>query len=369
MRTLGLSPLDSARCDLVLDLPAHSPVTHGMLRLEVDVVDGVVVHAVPVLGAMHRGAEKLFESRDYRQVLSLANRHEWLASFAGELGVALLIEREMGIPAPDHAAWLRTLLMEYHRVASHLAFLAGHPDLADVAQGLRQLREQWVEQLQVYTGTRMHAMVTVIGGLSNAPGVKWLRDVQALAERSADVISATAAGCESAPDGVGIVDAVAVADQALSGPVARAAGVELDLRAADPGLRYGQLASFRSPVFSGGDSRDRLRQLAAEASVALECITECAAACAERDGEPVNVLLPKVLRVPVGEYARALETPLGVAQWLLVSTGDKMPTRLALRPASLHTVLALEVALRGARIEDAARIVASMPFTTGDAER
>ena len=76
---------------------------------------------------MHRGAEKLFESRDYRQVLSLANRHEWLSSFTGELGVALLVEHAMGIEAPAHATWLRTLLVEVHRMASHLAFLGGFP--------------------------------------------------------------------------------------------------------------------------------------------------------------------------------------------------------------------------------------------------
>ena len=98
-----------------------------MLTLEVDVADGIIISADPILGAMHRGAEKLFESRDYRQVLSLANRHEWLSSFTGELGVALLVEHAMGIEAPAHATWLRTLLVEVHRMASHLAFLGGFP--------------------------------------------------------------------------------------------------------------------------------------------------------------------------------------------------------------------------------------------------
>jgi NADH:ubiquinone oxidoreductase subunit D len=115
--------------------------------------------------------------------------------------------------------------------------------------------------------------------------------------------------------------------------------------------------------------RSRLVQLAREVDIAAACVAEAATMCQSLGTSPVNVLLPKVLRVPVGEYDRRIETPLGIAHWLLASTGDKMPQRLALRPASLHTVLALETALVGAHVSRIAAIVASMPFLTGDAER
>ncbi len=95
------------------NLPFHSPVTHGFTEFDLEVQDGKVTKAKPILGSMHRGAEKLFESRDYRQILSLANRHEWLGSFAGELGVAQLIEDALGIEVPNAAQWLRTYLLEY----------------------------------------------------------------------------------------------------------------------------------------------------------------------------------------------------------------------------------------------------------------
>jgi NADH:ubiquinone oxidoreductase subunit D len=83
----------------------------------------------------------------------------------------------------------------------------------------------------------------------------------------------------------------------------------------------------------------------------------------------VNVLTPKVLRVPEGEYEASLETPLGIASWLLVSRGDKYPYRLALRPASLHTVLSLSQALIGHQESEISYVVASLPFITGDADR
>ena len=96
-----------------------------MLRIDCQIADDTIVTATPLLGSMHRGAEKLFESRDYRQVIGLANRHEWLSAFSGEVGVAHLVETALGIEVPETAQWLRTFLLEFNRVTSHLAFLAG----------------------------------------------------------------------------------------------------------------------------------------------------------------------------------------------------------------------------------------------------
>lgn len=365
---LGLAPHVS--CDAVLELPAHAPATHGMLTIDVDVADGIITRAEPILGAMHRGAEKLFESRDYRQVLSLANRHEWLSSFTGEVGVALLLERELGIEAPRHASWLRTLLVEYHRITSHLAFLGGYPWSDDVCGHVaRSMRESLVAHLQRYVGTRMHTMVTVVGGVAAAPPDGWLDDLAPLMVEVEHAADRFAAHADLIGAGLGVVDADAVTELALSGPVARATGVAIDTRVSTDGLRYRELDCAPQPVHVNGDTRDRMRQLAREVALASHLVRQCARECSALAGEPTDVLLPKVLRVPDGEYSSRIDTPLGEAYWYLVSAGDKMPHRLGLRPASLHTVLALSVALRGAQIEDAAAIIASMPFVTGDAER
>ena len=86
-----------------------------------------VVSAEPIVGYMHRGAEKLFEVRDYRQIIVLANRHDWLSAFANELGVVLAVERLMGMEVPERAVWLRTALAELNRVLNHLMFLGSYP--------------------------------------------------------------------------------------------------------------------------------------------------------------------------------------------------------------------------------------------------
>jgi NADH-quinone oxidoreductase subunit D len=355
---------------VALELPPHAPAAHGFTTIEVEISAGIIQSAEPILGAMHRGAEKLFESRDYRQIMALANRHEWLASFTGELGVALLLERELGIEPPDLAAWLRTLLVEYHRITSHLAFLGGFPWAdADAATAARNCREDLVEHLQSWVGTRMHTMSTVVGGLLTAAPDSWLARSNELANYAGKVARDLRYRAETLPAELGIVDRNAVANFALSGPVARAAGVADNVRLEASSLRYSQLDNEASVTHAAGDVAARMAQLAAEIQQSADLVAQCARRCVGRTAEPVNVLLPKVLRIPVGEYSSRNDTPLGTAYWYLVSTGDKTPQRLGVRPASLHTVLSLTVALPGATLAEAAMIVASMPFIAGDAER
>ena len=113
--------------DLLINLGSGHPSGHGMLRLRLTLEGDRIVTADPVIGYVHRGAEKLFEARDYRQIIVLANRHDWLGAFASELGVVLAAERLAGIEVPPRGVWARTLLAELNRVLSHLAFLGSYP--------------------------------------------------------------------------------------------------------------------------------------------------------------------------------------------------------------------------------------------------
>ena len=113
--------------DLLINLGEGHPSGHGMLRLRLTLEGDRIVTADPVIGYVHRGAEKLFEARDYRQIIVLANRHDWLGAFASELGVVLAAERLAGIEVPPRGVWARTLLAELNRALSHLAFLGSYP--------------------------------------------------------------------------------------------------------------------------------------------------------------------------------------------------------------------------------------------------
>jgi NADH-quinone oxidoreductase subunit D len=369
----GLSAVDSARTLQTLSLTHHSPVTHGMLRLNVSVQDDFILDAQPILGAMHRGAEKLFESRDYRQVLMLANRHEWLCAFSGEVAVAQLIESALGLEVPEAALWLRTLMLEINRVTAHLAFVAGFAwQKSDDARSIRILREQWVVHVQQYSGSRMHPMLTRIGGLTHAPTTVWLDALESHVEHSRSTLNEfrdrVAPELETL-QGLGAVTSQQATSLALSGPVARASGYAIDLRTASIREKYSELSSWKMVTQPSGDVPSRLTQLLDELDVSLQMIVELAGKCKDHVDGDINVLLPKVLRVPEGTYEYSMETPLGIASWFLVSRGDKLPYKLKLRPASLHTVLALPAVLQGAQLSTLGQIVSSMPFVAGDIDR
>jgi NADH-quinone oxidoreductase subunit D len=342
-----------------------------MMRIDCEYDGEIITAAKPILGSMHRGAEKLFESRDYRQVIALANRHEWLSAYSGEVGVAQLVETALGIEVPDAAQWYRTLLLEFNRVTSHLAFLAGFPwQDQQLTENLRKSRELWVNHYRAYTGSRMHPMLTRIGGLNHAPTAEWVEEVQHLCFETAQIILETNWLSQvSEYESIGVLTKSQAIESAVSGPVARASGYAIDLRETATGLKYSELESFAVVLQTSGDVSARMLQLIDEITVSLAMISELVEPCAEKISDEVNVLLPKVVRVPEGSYEHSIETPLGIASWFLVSRNDKMPYRLKLRPASLHTVLALSNVLPDTKRKYFDAVVASMPFIAGDADR
>jgi NADH-quinone oxidoreductase subunit D len=339
-----------------------------MLRISVEVNVGIITAAQPLLGSMHRGAEKLFESRDYRQVLGLANRHEWLSAYSGEVGVAQLVEQAVGIDVPPPAKLLRTVMLEVSRVTSHLAFLAAFPwSDESIGNTYRTQREQLVAHIQQYTGSRMHHMLTRIGGLTHAPTREWVDGLLDILELMTQAVTSISPSSRSEFAGQGILTLDAAQKAAVSGPVARASSYAIDLRTQDALLASNSAWSMTQT--SSGDVTGRLEVLHNEVVISANCIRAFAQDVYSVLNNEVNVLLPKVLRVPEGSNQHSIETPLGIASWFLVSKGDKMPYRLKLRPASLHTVLALPNVLINQPIEHLAPIIASMPFVAGDIDR
>src|SRR6187397_3455309 len=167
--------LDTA--DMVLNIGPQHPSTHGVLRLRITLDGERILAAEPIVGYMHRGAEKLFEVRDYRQIIVLANRHDWLSAFANELGVVLAAERMLGMEVPVRATWVRTLLAELNRVLNHLMFLGSYPielgAITPIFYAFRE-RETIQEVMEEISGGRMHYMFNRVGGLKEDLPAGWL---------------------------------------------------------------------------------------------------------------------------------------------------------------------------------------------------
>src|SRR3954449_9817881 len=147
--------------DMVLNIGPQHPSTHGVLRLRL-VLDGESIRsAEPIVRYMPRGAEKRFEARDYRQIVMLANRHDWLSAFSNELGVVLAVERMLGMEVPERAVWMRTLLAELNRVLNHLMFLGSYPlevgAITPIFYAFEE-RERLQRVMEEISGGRMHYM-------------------------------------------------------------------------------------------------------------------------------------------------------------------------------------------------------------------
>ena len=165
-----------ATTDMVLNIGPQHPATHGVLRLRLRLDGERIVHCEPIIGYMHRGAEKLFEVRDYRQIIVLANRHDWLSAFANELGVVLAVERMLGMEVPVRAVWARTLLAELNRVLSHLMFLGSYPlEVGAITPVFYAFREREALQavMEEVSGGRMHFMFNRVGGLKEDLPAGW----------------------------------------------------------------------------------------------------------------------------------------------------------------------------------------------------
>ncbi|MFJ5230742.1 NADH-quinone oxidoreductase subunit D [Kitasatospora sp. NPDC088391] len=365
--------------DMVLNIGPQHPSTHGVLRLKL-LLDGErITSAEPVIGYMHRGAEKLFEARDYRQIVMLANRHDWLSAFANELGVVLAVERMLGMEVPERAVWLRTLLAELNRVLNHLMFLGSYPlELGGITPIFHSFngREELQHVMEEASGGRMHYMFNRVGGLKEELPAGWLGRVRravGVVRGQLPVFEELVLGNEifrGRTAGVGVLSREHVHAYGVSGPIARASGVDFDLRRDEPYLAYGELQDvLRVSTRQEGDCLARFECLLEQTANALDL----ADACLDRlDGMapgPVNLRLPKVLKAPEGETYAWTENPLGVNGYYLVSRGEKTPWRLKLRSASFNNVQALTELLPGTLVADMVAILGSMFFVVGDIDK
>ncbi|MDF4254202.1 NADH-quinone oxidoreductase subunit D [Streptomyces sp. WMMB303] len=365
--------------DMVLNIGPQHPSTHGVLRLRL-VLDGErIERAEPVVGYMHRGAEKLFEARDYRQIIVLANRHDWLSAFSNELGVVLGVERMLGMEVPARAVWTRTLLAELNRVLNHLMFLGSYPlELGGITPVFHSFREREVLQnvMEELSGGRMHYMFNRVGGLKDDLPAGWrdrARQAVAAVRGRMDTFDKLVLGNEifrGRTRGVGVLSPELVHAYGVSGPIARASGVDFDLRRDEPYLAYGELADvLRVATRSEGDCLARFELLLDQTHNSLDLADACLDRLAELPPGPVNQRLPKVLKAPEGATYTWTENPLGLNGYYLVSKGEKTPHRLKLRSASFNNIQALTELLPGTLVADMVAILGSFFFVVGDVDK
>ncbi|MFN2557179.1 MAG: NADH-quinone oxidoreductase subunit D [Nitriliruptorales bacterium] len=365
---------DFATQDMTLSIGPQHPSTHGVLRVVVELDGERIVSAKPVIGYMHRGFEKLAEARDYRQIMALVNRHDWLSGFCNEVGVALAVEKMLEMEVPERAQWIRMLIFEWNRILNHLMFLGSFGlELGAITPVFYAFREREEIQylLESATGGRLHFTYTQIGGLKQDLPKGFL----AASERIEQVVRARLADYEDLllgneifqvrTKGVGPLPPDVACSYGVSGPILHATGVAEDARVTEPYLQYEKIDVW-VPTGTSGDSYDRFWCLINRVRASLDIIAQIHD---HVPAGPVNVRLPKIVKAPEGAtYVRA-ENPLGECGYYLVSDGKKTPWRLKMRTPSFSNVAILPYLLEGVLVPDLIAVLGSVFFVVGDIDR
>ena len=360
--------------DMTLNVGPQHPATHGVLRVIVTLDGELIEDAQPVIGYMHRSFEKLAEYRDYRQIIALVNRHDWVSSVCNELGVALVVERQMGLEVPERATWLRMLMAEWTRVLNHLMFVGSYPlELGAITPMFYAFRER--EEIQALmewiTGGRLHLTYCRVGGLKQDLPRGAIQMSRSLVPRMRERLKEyedLVLGNEifmARTKGIGVLPADVACSYGVSGAPLQAAGVPEDVRKTEPYCFYDQV-EFDVPTGRAGDCYDRFAVLLERMKQSLRIIEQVHDRIPPG---PVNVKLPKIVRAPAGHAYVRCENPLGQLSYYLVSHNEKTPWRFKMRTPSFNNVSSLPYLLQGTLVADMIAVLGSVFFIVGDIDR
>lgn len=358
-----------------LNMGPQHPSTHGVFRMLLTVDGERIVDVEPYIGYLHRGVEKLSENLTYRQVITLLDRTDYLASFNNELPYVMALEKLMGIEVPERAEYIRVILCELNRIASHLVLYAALG--ADAGSfgttyiyAFRE-RERIQSLFEAVSGARMMPNFFRVGGVRDdlpSDFEKRVKEIWPDLKRGIDdchnLLSTNEIFLARAKN-VGMISAEDAIDCSLSGPTLRACGVPEDVRRSEPYSVYERF-DFEVPVGKNGDTYDRYILRIEEMRQSMRIIEQALEGLP--DGQTMGEV-PKSIRPKAGEvYVRA-ENPRGDLGVFLVSQGGDKPYRMKLRAPSFCNLMGLRHMLRDCYIADCVVVIGSIDIVLGEVDR
>ncbi|MDQ6669153.1 MAG: NADH dehydrogenase (quinone) subunit D [Chloroflexota bacterium] len=384
---------------LTINMGPQHPSTHGVLRLEL-VLDGeTVVHCRPIIGYLHTGIEKTFESKTYVQGVVLTDRMDYLNPLGNNLAYALSIEKLMGCEIPARATVLRVLLAELTRLASHLMFVGAMAlDLGASSPFLYcwREREKILDFFERMSGARMMTSFIRPGGLAHDIAPDILADMSSFIDSMPAYVDSYEGLLTGNPifrertEGVGVLTGDEALALGVSGPILRASGVDLDLRKANPYCGY-EAYDFAVPTGTVGDCYDRylvrvaeMRETLRICRQALDSVPEGAVQTSDRKVMPPPreelaksmeavihhfKLWTEGIRPPAGEAYVGVESPRGELGFYVVSDGSGRPSRVHERAPSFANLQSLPRIIEGGAVADVVACMATMDPIMGEVDR
>lgn len=390
---------DPLENEMVLNMGPQHPATHGVLRLLVRLDGETIVSAVPDLGYLHRGYEKLAENMSYHEFIPHTDRLDYLSPLANNVAYVLAVEKLAGIEVTPRAQFIRVICCELARLASHLVWIGTMAmDVGAVTVLLWGFRER--EKIQdiwdLLTGVRFTTSFTRVGGLAQDISPETISGIKTFLEQ----FPASLDECENVLiknrifidrcEGIGYLSKEDTINYGVTGPLLRAAGVDHDLRRDQPYLVYDQL-EFDVPVYYDCDVLSRFYVRLAEMRESyriLRQVLERLPSGPINTGNPKRIL-PKKERTygkmeelihdfmlvnfginpPIGEVYQAIEASKGELGFYIVSHGEGYPWRLKIRSPSFVNLQALPPMLKGGMISDVVAVIGSVDPVMGEADK
>ncbi|HUJ43750.1 MAG TPA: NADH-quinone oxidoreductase subunit D [Opitutaceae bacterium] len=358
----------------VLNVGPQHPAAHGVLRIKMTMDGEFVTRAEPILGYIHRMHEKMGENRTWAQFLPNTGRIDYLSALHYNHAFVGVVERALRIEVPPRAEFIRVITSELNRISSHLvwwsAFLIDLGGMTPLLYAFDD-REKLLDLLEGVTGSRLTYCYFRFGGLCNDIDDSFIAGARAFVAQMRprlklyrDLVTDNII-LRKRLEGIGPISAEMCRKYGATGPVLRGSGVAYDVRRAEPYSVYPELA-FEIPTYPAGDSMARYLVHMAEMEQSLRIIAQ---ALDKLPAGPVMGKVPRVLRLPPGDYCFAVEAARGRFMVRVVSDNKDIPYRVKLRTPSFSNLSLYEEASRGMILPDVLALLGSLDLVIPDIDR
>jgi NADH-quinone oxidoreductase subunit D len=358
--------------------PQH-PSTHGVLRLELEIEGELVTKVKPHLGYLHRCFEKHAEAMQYNQVVPYTDRLDYLAAIGNNLGYAIAVERLMNIQMPERVEYIRVIMAELQRIASHLVAIGSNgADIGALTPFLYLFRdrEHILSIIEETCGARMLYNYIWVGGLSHDIHPDFVRKTKEFVNyfkptivELDNLLSYNKIFIERTAN-IGVLPIDTAINYGASGPTLRGSGIKFDLRRDDPYSIYDKF-DFEIPVGKGlmgtvGDCWDRYYVRIREMEQSLRIIEQAIDIIPEGD---VQSAIPKRIKPPKGTIYTRVENPRGELGYFIISDGTVNPIRVKVRAPSFVNLEVLGELCKGYLVADVIAILGSIDIVLGEVDR
>ena len=365
---------------MILNMGPQHPSTHGVLRLKISTDGEIVSNIEPVIGYLHRCFEKHCENCTYEQVIPFTDRCDYIASMNNNFGYVVAMEKLMEIKVPDRVEYIRVIMAELNRIASHLLALGVYGlDVGAFTPFLYMFRdrERILDIFELTCGARLLYNYMWVGGVSHDLPVGFVETVYGFLDyfepklkEYNEILTYNKIFIERTAD-VGVLPPEVAISYGVSGPNLRGSGVKWDLRKDEPYSIYERF-DFDVPVGEGtigttGDCWDRFYVRMLEMTESVKILRQ-ALKDLPQDGD-VHQALPKKIRPPKGSIYQRTESPRGDLAYYIISDGSPQPYRLKMRAPAFTALSVLNEISRGWMLSDVIAILGSLDIVLGEIDR